>query len=336
MRAVVLEKFGPPEEALQLREVPDPAPGPGQAQVRLRAAALNHRDTFIRQKLYARIQLPAILGSDGAGEVVAVGEGVDPGLRGKRVLVIPCTGWGADERAQGKDFVILGMPEQGTLAELISRPADRFVEMPAHLDSAQGAALPLAGLTAYRALTARGGLQPGEHVLVTGIGGGVATMALLLAKALGAQVSATSGSEEKLARARALGAISAVSYKDPDWPKRLVAEAGRAPSLIIDGTGGPQVNQLIAAAASGARLVFYGATAGKPDALDMPRIFFKQLDLRGTTMGSDADFRALVELVARAKIEPLVDRVFPLAQAAQAMQRMDEAQQMGKIVLSID
>src|SRR5512143_3650232 len=133
MRAVVLEKFGPPEEALQLRELPDPAPGPGQAQVRVRAAAPNHRDTFIRQKLYSRIQLPAVLGSDGAGEVVAVGAGVDAGLVGKRVLLIPCGGWGSAERAQGKDFLILGMPEQGTLAELISRPADRLVEMPSHL-----------------------------------------------------------------------------------------------------------------------------------------------------------------------------------------------------------
>src|SRR5437867_12095965 len=132
MRAVVVEKFGSPEEALALRELPDPQPKAGEALVRLRAAALNHRDSYIPQKLYARIQLPAVLGSDGAGEVIKVGAGVDPSLVGRKVVITPCHDWGSDPRAQGKDFLILGMPDQGTFAEMIARPADQVAPMPEH------------------------------------------------------------------------------------------------------------------------------------------------------------------------------------------------------------
>jgi NADPH:quinone reductase-like Zn-dependent oxidoreductase len=335
MRAIVLTKFGSPEEALELRDVPDPQPKPGEALVRLRAAALNHRDSFIRQKLYAKIQLPAILGSDGAGEVVKVGEGVDAGLVGQKVVVSPAHDWGQDPKAQGKNFLILGMPDQGTFAELIARPAGELAPMPDHLSFNEAAALPLGGVTAYRALTTRGQLKRGEHVLVTGIGGGVATLALIFAKAMGAQVSVTSGSEDKLRRAKELGAIAGVSYKDADWPKKLAEQAGRLADLIIDATGGDQMNNLFNAAAPGARLVMYGATAGPSDGVAWPRLFFKQIDVRGTTMGTDAEFRDMLALVAREKLRPLVDQVFPLAQAAAAMRKMDEAKQMGKIVLEI-
>ncbi len=330
MRAAVLEAMHSP---LVLKEVPSPQAGPGQALVRLKAAALNHRDVFIQQGLYAKIKLPAILGSDGAGEVVKVGEGVDPALVGQRVVLVPCRGWGDDPRVSGRDFVILGMPDQGTFCEEIALPVERLVSMPAHLSWAEAAALPLGGLTAYRSLVPRGGLQAGEHVLVTGVGGGVAVLAMLLAKALGAKVSVTSGSEEKLARARELGAAVAVNYKDPEWGKKLVAQAGSAPSLIIDSAGGDSLNQLINLVAPAGRIVVYGGTNGKTDQLDLPRVFFKQIDLRGSTMGSDADFRAMIALVNQSKLKPVVDQVMPLAQAEQALRRMDGAQQMGKIVL---
>jgi len=333
MRAVVLDRFGPPGEALSLRELPDPVPGPGEALVRLRAAALNHRDSWIRQNLYARIKLPAVLGSDGAGEVVALGAGADARLAGARVVIAPCHGWGQDPKAQGRDFLILGMPEQGTLAELIAQPAQRLVPMPEHLTFAEAAALPVAGITAYRALVTRGQVQPGEHVLVTGIGGGVATLALIFARALGAKVSVTSGSEEKIEKARALGAVGGVSYRLPDWPKKLAELVGSPPDLVIDGTGGPGANALLNAAAPGGRIVFYGATAGLPPDLDLRRIFFKQLDVRGATMGTDEEFRAMIDLVARKQLRPVIDRVFPLAETASAMKRLDDGAQMGKVVL---
>ena len=332
MRAVLCERQGPPE-AMKLVELPDPVAGPGEAVVRLHACGLNPRDVWIRQGLYARIQLPCVLGSDGAGVVESVGAGVDAALGGKRAVLIPCEKWGPNPAVQGKDFLILGMPRQGTMAEKIAVPASMIVELPAHVSFEDAAALPVAGLTAYRALVTRGGLSKGEHVLVTGIGGGVATLALLFAKALGAEVSVSSGSEEKLAKAKGLGAVAAASYHAKGWEKDLVTQAGRPPSLIIDGAGGDGLNALIGAAAPAARIVLYGATRLSPSRLDMAKIFFKQLDIRGTTMGTDEEFHAMLALVAKHRLKPVVDRIFPLAQAVEAVRLLEESGQMGKILL---
>lgn len=332
MRAVVCERQGPPEE-MKLVELPDPVPGPGDAVVRLHYCGLNHRDVWIRQGLYARIQLPCVLGSDGAGVVESVGPGVDPRLKGKRAVIIPCEKWGPDAGAQGKDFLILGMPRQGTMAEKIAIPASMVVELPEPISFEEAAALPVAGITAWRALVTRGGLKRGEHVLVTGIGGGVATLALLFAQALGARVSVTSGSDEKLAKAKELGAIAGVNYKGKGWEKDLVAQAGSAPSLVIDSAGGDGLNNLIAAVAPAGRIVMYGATRLSPSKLDMAKIFFKQIDLRGTTMGTDDEFRAMVKLVAEHRLRPVIDKVFPLSQAVAANRLLEESGQMGKILL---
>jgi zinc-binding alcohol dehydrogenase/oxidoreductase len=332
MRAVVCERQGPPEE-MKLVELPDPVPGPGDAVVRLHYCGLNHRDVWIRQGLYARIQLPCVLGSDGAGVVESVGPGVDPRLKGKRAVIIPCEKWGPDAGAQGKDFLILGMPRQGTMAEKIAIPASMVVELPEPISFEDAAALPVAGITAWRALVTRGGLKRGEHVLVTGIGGGVATLALLFAQALGARVSVTSGSDEKLAKAKELGAIAGVNYKGKGWEKDLVAQAGSAPSLVIDSAGGDGLNNLIAAVAPAGRIVMYGATRLSPSKLDMAKIFFKQIDLRGTTMGTDDEFRAMVKLVAEHRLRPVIDKVFPLSQAVAANRLLEESGQMGKILL---
>lgn len=333
MRAIRLEKQGGPEE-LKLVDLPDPVAGPGEAVVRLHAAGLNHRELFIRQGLYPRIKLPCVLGSDGAGVVESVGAGVDAKWIGKRAVVVPFEGWGADPKVQGKDFFILGMPRQGTLAERIAVPVSMIAELPAHLSFEEGACFGVAGITAYRAVVTRGELKSGEHVLITGIGGGVATIALLFAKALGAQVSVTSSSDEKLARARALGAVVAVSYKAKGWEKQLVGEAGSPPSLIIDGAVGDDFNALIAAAAPAARIVIYGATRGRPKDFDVQRLFFKQLDVRGSTMGNDAEFHAMLALIDRARIKPVIDRVFPLAQVAEADKLLESGAQFGKIVVS--
>src|SRR6202022_2856236 len=197
MRAIVLQQKGTPAD-LKLEELPDPTPPDGGAVVRLHAAALNHRDVWIMKGQYARIRLPCVLGSDGAG-VVESG-----------------AGGGAHPRAQGPDFLILGMPEQGTMAERIAMPLSRLQPIPEHLSFEEAAALPLGGLTAYRALVSRGDLLADDHVLVTGIGVGGGTLALLIARALGADVSVTSGSAEKLARAKELGAMFGISYKTPD------------------------------------------------------------------------------------------------------------------------
>jgi NADPH:quinone reductase-like Zn-dependent oxidoreductase len=332
MRAVRLHQIGGPEN-LKLDELPDPQPPAGGAVVRIEAAALNHRDVFIRQGLYAKIQLPAILGADGAGIVESVASGVDPSWVGKKVVIVPFDAWGDDPRIQGKDFLIRGMPRPGTFAEKIALPLDRIAPMPEHLSFPEAAALPLGGLTAYRALVTRGEVKKGDHVLVTGIGGGVATIAMLLAQALGAQVSVTSGSEEKLVRAKSLGAIAAVSYKQKGWEKELAKQAGRAPDVIIDSAGGPDFNALVLAVAPAGRIVTYGATRGPAEKIELTRVFFKQIDIRGSTMGTDAEFHDMLKLVAREKVKPLVDRVIPLSRYAEADQLMEKAEQMGKIVV---
>ncbi len=329
MRAVRCERQGRPDEALKLVDLPDPVAGPGEAVVRLHFAGLNHRDVWIQQGLYARIQLPAVLGSDGAGVV----ESGPAELVGKRAVIIPCEKWGPDPAVQGKDFLILGMPRQGTMAEKIAVPASMVVPLPDSVSFEDAAALPVAGITAYRALVTRGGLKPGEHVLVTGIGGGVATLAMLFAQALGAQVSVTSGSDEKLAKAREMGAIATANYKVKAWEKDLVAQAKRPPSLIIDGAGGDGLNALIAAAAPAARIVLYGATRRSPSSLDMAKIFFKQVDIRGTTMGTDDEFKAMLALVAKHRIKPVIDRVMKLDEAVEACKLLAESAQMGKILL---
>jgi zinc-binding alcohol dehydrogenase/oxidoreductase len=330
MRAVMCERQGPPEE-MKLVDLPDPVAGPGEVIVRLHTCGLNHRDVWIRQGLYARIRLPCVLGSDGAGVVES---SADPAwVVGKRVVLNPCEKWGADPAVQSKEFSILGMPRQGTMAQKIAVPASMLMEMPAGMSFNDAAALPVAGLTAYRALVTRGGIKGGEHVLVTGIGGGVATQAMLFAQALGAKVSVTSGSEEKLARARAMGAIAAVSYRVDGWEKELVKQAGSPPSLIIDGAGGDGINLLIAAAAPAARIVLYGATRRSPGSLDMAKIFFKQIDLKGTTMGTDDEFRAMIDLAGRKSIKPVIDKVFPLEQAVEANRLLEASEQMGKILL---
>ncbi|MFL5391125.1 MAG: zinc-binding dehydrogenase [Myxococcales bacterium] len=332
MRAVRLHQIGGPEN-LKIDELPDPEPPPGGAVVRIEAAALNHRDVFIRQGLYPKIQLPAILGADGAGTVESVAPGGDRSWVGKKVVIVPFDSWGDDPRVPGKDFLIRGMPRPGTFAEKIALPLDRLAPMPEHLSFPEAAALPLGGLTAYRALVTRGELKKGDHVLVTGIGGGVATIAMLLAQALGAQVSVTSGSEEKLARAKSMGAIAAVSYKQKGWDKELLKQAGRPPEVVIDSAGGPDFNALVAVVASAGRIVTYGSTRGPAEKVEMPRIFFKQIDIRGSTMGNDAEFHQMLALVSRGNIKPLVDRVVPLSRYPEADQLMEKGEQMGKIVV---
>ncbi len=335
MKAIVLRELGAAEN-LKLEEVPDPQPGAGEAVVRLRAAALNHRDVFIWQKLYPNTKLPAILGSDGAGVVAAVGEGADQSLVGQEVVIEPGLEWGPDEHTQGRNYRILGMPEDGTYAEMIKVPAVNLHPNPAHLTSEEAAALPLAGLTAYRSVASRAQVKAGETVLVTGIGGGVAVFAMQIAKRLGARVFVTSSSDEKLARAQALGAEGVVNYKNADWGKEIVELTGGGPNVVIDSAGGGSLETAVKIIKPGGRIVFYGATTGLAKNLDLYRCFFKQLTIMGSTMGSPREFAAFLKLYGEAKLHPAIDQVFPLAEAAAAHRRMAEAGQFGKIVLKIE
>ncbi|UOQ77999.1 zinc-binding dehydrogenase [Hymenobacter sp. 5516J-16] len=332
MQALVLEGIGQP---VTLQEVPTPQPGPGQVQVQLHAAALNHRDVWIQKGQYAGLKFPIILGSDGAGTVSALGEGVDASLLGQPVVINPGQHWGNNPAAQGRDFQILGLPQDGTFAEFVCVAAEQVQAKPAHLSFEQAAALPLGGVTAYRAVFTRAGLQPGERVLISGVGGGVALLALQMAVASGADVWVTSGSEEKIAKAVALGAKGGISYNAEKWPATLSKQAGGGFDVIVDSAAGPGFNDLIDAAVPGGRLVFYGATQGDIPEVAARKIFWKQLSVLGSTMGTAQDFSAMVRLFEQHAIVPVVDETFPLAEGEQALRRMAEGLQFGKLVLNI-
>lgn len=330
MKALVLSAV---KEAVQLQEFPTPQPARGQVLVRLEAAALNHRDVYIQQGLYPSIQTPVILGSDGAGTVVALGEGVDPNWQDQAVVLLPGFGW-EDEPVQPQDYHILGMPTNGCFAEYIAINAQQLFPKPAHLSFEQAAALPLAGLTAYRALFTKGGCQAGDRVLISGIGGGVALWACQLALAQGAEVYVTSGSPKKIEEAIALGAQGGVNYKDADWHKQLKAQVKAGFDVIIDSAGGDGFRHFLDLAAPAARIVFYGGTRGT-FSVSPQKVFWKQLSLLGSTMGSRQEFEQLLEFVNQHHIEPVVDSVWPLAKGSEALAHMDAGAQLGKIVLRL-
>ena len=330
MKAAVFSEIGKP---LVVQQVPDLVAAPGQAVVRLKAAALNHRDLWMQLGLYPSIQVPITLGSDGAGIVSSVGTKSDQSWVGREVIINPAIAWGDDPRAQGPDFRILGLPDNGTFAEQVSIPVANLAPKPPHLTWEQAAALPLAGLTAWRALFTRALLKAGERVLVTGVGGGAALFALQFAVAAGAEVWVTSGSPEKIARAQSLGARGGVNYRDAGWAESLQKQAGRF-DVIVDSAGGDGFAKLIELTAPGGRLVFFGATTGNPKALDLRKCFFRQINLLGTTMGSPADFAGMTAFVTTHRMVPIVDRVFPLAEAEAALRHMEAGAQFGKLVLT--
>jgi zinc-binding alcohol dehydrogenase/oxidoreductase len=319
---------------LGLASVAAPVPGAGEALVSLRAAALNHRDVWIKLGQYAGLKFPCIPGSDGAGVVAAVGPGADPAWVGREVIINPAFGWGSDQRVQGAQFSILGLPRDGTLAEQVAVPALQLSPRPAHLSWEEAAALPLAGLTAYRSLFSRAQLRPGERVLFSGIGGGVALTGLQLAVAAGAEAWVTSSSADKIARAVALGAKGGFLYSRPGW----AAEAAKAPGpfdVIMDSAGGEGFGHLIDLAAPGGRVVFFGATRGNVPDVALRKIFWRQISLLGSTMGSAEDWAALTEFVGRHRVKPVVETIFPFARAPEAFDLMERGGQFGKIVIRI-
>lgn len=316
-------------------ELPAPVPAPGEALVTLKAAALNHRDLWIKLGQYAGLKYPARPGSDGAGVVTALGAGVDTAWLGREVVINPSFDWGASEAAQGPDFTILGLPRAGTLAEQIAVPVAQLAAKPAHLSWVEAAALPLAGLTAYRGLLARAQLRAGEKVLISGIGGGVALFALQFAVAQGAEVWVTSSSSDKIARAVALGARGGFDYTQAGWAAAVPAQVQGGFDVIVDSAGGPGFEHLIDVAAPGGRIVFFGATRGNPAVLPMRKVFWRNLSLLGTTMGSPADWHAMTAFVALHRIVPVVSDTFPLGRVGEAFDLMERGGQFGKIAITI-
>jgi zinc-binding alcohol dehydrogenase/oxidoreductase len=333
MKAIILREVGGPEN-LRFEEVPTPNPKAGEVLVKLKFAALNRRDVFITKGMYPGMKLPSILGADGAGYVADVGDHVQNIEVGKEVVIDSGIGWGSDNRKSNPDFYILGMPVDGTYAQYVVVPAENIYPKPKHLTWEEAAAIPLAGVTGYRALVTRGQVQEGETVLIPGIGSGVALFVLQMAVAKGAKVYVTSSSDEKIERAKQLGAVGGVNYRSPDWVKQLRTMFGAA-DLVVDGVGGPGFNQLLNLTAEGGRIVSYGATNGPVPEFLLPRIFLKNIDLRGTKMGSPEQFAEMLSMFEQYQIHPVIDSCFPLENAKEAQLHMDQGKGFGKITLEI-
>jgi len=318
MLAVRIHEDGGPE-VLQLEEAPDPVAGPGEVLVRLRASALNHLDVWIRKGLPS-VPKPRILGADGAGIRVDTGE---------RVVINP----GIEA---GKTIHVIGEHGDGTNAQLISVPATNVYPIPDDLSFEEAAAFPLVFETAYRMLVTRAGLQPGEWVLLWGIGSGVSTAGLAIARALGARTIVTSSSDAKLARARELGADVGVNHATDDVSAAVKeATEGHGADVVVEHVGEATWKKSLDAAAYGGRIAVCGATTGPNPPAALHRIWWKQLSILGSTMGRKDDFEGAYRLIAEGRARPVVDEVVPLAEIRAAHARLEAGEQIGKIVLTV-
>jgi zinc-binding alcohol dehydrogenase/oxidoreductase len=325
MKAIRIYEDGGPD-VLRYEDVPDPAPQPGEVLIGLRAASLNHLDVWVRQGRPS-VPKPRILGADGAGIVEALGEGVDGFRRGDPVLINPGL-------AHGSRIVVLGEHTDGTHAELVAVPASNVYRLPDGLGFEEAAAFPLVFLTAYRMLVTKARVAEGEWVLVWGAGGGVGTAAFTLAKALGARTVVTSSSAEKLERLRELGADAALETS-ADVPAEVRELTGGGADVVIEHVGEATWQSSLQAARFGGRVVVCGATSGPNPRASLHRVWWKELTIYGSTMGTKEDFEGAYELVASGRARPIVDRVFPLAEARAAHEHLEAGRQLGKVVLSI-
>jgi len=330
MKALLLSGPG----VIELKEVPVPQPNAGQALVKIKATSLNRRDDWIREGKYPNIRYGVIMGSDGSGVVEAVGSEEDQPWIGQEVVINPNNDWGPDPEAQSGKYTILGMPVHGTFSEYTLVSVNRLHHKPFHLDFLQAAALPMGGLTAFRALFRKGELKSGQNVLISGFGGGVAQFAFLFAQAVGANVYVTSGSSDKIEKALKLGAKGAYNYKkEATYPDLWKTKGGF--DLVIDSAGGDQINNFIKILKPKGRIVFYGATNGLPAKLDLYRMFWNQLSLLGTTMGNDNEFSEMLSFVSKHQIRPLIDSIRPFEKIVESFPDITRPNKVGKIVFKV-
>ncbi|MBV8396351.1 MAG: zinc-binding dehydrogenase [Actinobacteria bacterium] len=318
MKAIRIHEDGGPD-VLRYEDAPDPEPGPDEVVVELRAASLNHLDVWIRQGKPS-VPKPRILGADGAGFLAGTKERVviNPGL------------------AHDGHVTVLGEHRDGTHAQLVAVPRTAVHPLPDHVSFEDAAAFPLVFETAYRMLVTKARLQGDEWVLVWGIGSGVATAALAIAKALGARVVVTSSSDEKLERARGLGADETLNHERDDVPARVREITAGGADVVVEHVGEATWARSLASAREGGRIVVCGATSGPNPPASLHRVWWRELEIHGSTMGTEADFRGAFELVVAGRALPAVDTVFPLEEARAAHERLERGGQFGKIVFRIE
>jgi NADPH:quinone reductase-like Zn-dependent oxidoreductase len=319
---------------LRVEEFKKPKPVKDQVLIRMKYAGLNHRDLWLMQEQTQNFPEGIILGSDGSGIIEDVGEDADTLLVGTEVVINPSLDWGNNPLVQGDSFRILGFPDHGTFAEYLVISRKYVFEKPEHLSFEESAAVPLSALTAYRALFTKARLRAKDKVLVTGIGGGAALWALQFAVAYQGRVYVTSGADEKLSKAKKLGALGGFNYKDPEWAQKAKDETGGF-DIIIDSAGGNQFLKLIELGLPGARIVNFGRTAGNITDISTRLLYWKQISILGTTMGTRDEFLSMLEFLESRNLKPVIDNTFPLGDIASAFTRLETGGQFGKIILEI-
>ena len=344
MKAAIFRSHGGPEVLEYVTDFGEPVLGPGDVKVRVRASALNHLDLFVRQGIPTlKLPLPHILGSDVAGEVAAVGDDVADLEAGERVAVNPSLSCGECEYCvRGDDplcvdFKILGEHVNGGYAEYVVVPARNVARLPTDFPFETAAAAPLVYQTAWRMLVSRAQVKPGEDVLILGAGSGVSTAAIQIAKLAGCTVFTTSSSDEKLRRAKEIGADILVNYKEVPWSKAVWELTGkRGVDVVVDHVGAATFKDSIRSLRKGGRLVTPGATTGVLTELDLRYVFWRQLTIMGSTMGSQKEFEDVMKLVFMGRLRPVVDKVFPLEEARKAHEYLERGEQFGKVVIRVD
>ncbi len=343
MKALYFNEHGGPE-VMQYGDVPDPTPGPGEALVRVKAVALNHLDLWVRQGWPGlNLPKPHIGGSDVAGLVAGYGEGATGPAIGTRVVIDPGVVTGEDEWTQrGEESVsphyhILGESVRGGCAEYVTVPARNLLPIPEGFDFPEAAAPILVGLTAWRMLVKRAQVKPGESVAIVGAGGGVNSIAIQIAKHLGATVYAITSTPEKMRKAAQLGADVVINYREEDWSKKLYQLTGkRGVDVVVDNVGQATLPLSMRAVARGGRIVIVGNTSGPQAQLDIRLIFGKQISLIGSTMGSHQDFLDVMALVWSGQLRPVIDRLMSLAEGRAAHELLAAGQQFGKVILQVE
>lgn len=335
MRAYTLPQFG--LEHLKLEEADPPRPGLGEVLIDIRAFSLNFRDLMVIKGLYnPRLKLPAVPISDGAGVVSAVGEGVTRVRVGDEVVSHFVSGWIDGPFKAEYAGTTLGLPMPGLAAEQVVLPADAIVPIPTGYDFKQSATLPIAALTAWSALVTEGNLQPGQTVLTLGTGG-VSIFALQLAKATGATVIITSSSDEKIAKARELGADHGVNYRtNPDWHKEVLKLTdGLGADVTVETGGAGTLNNSMKATRAGGVIAMLGALTGLQGGVDLSLVLMKRLRIHGVLVDSRAAFEDMNRFIEQRSIQPVIDRVFPFENFPDALRLMESAAHFGKIVVKI-
>lgn len=320
MKSFVIQQIG----QLPIRvEKSIPEVSENEILLKLSASALNHRDLWITKGLYPNILLGATMGADGCGH----------DTNGNEYIINPGLAWGSNEAYQSAEFRVLGVPDDGTFADYIAIDKKYVFPKPNHLDTLQAAALPLAGVTAFRALFKRAHLKSEDKVLISGVGGGVALTAMQFAIAHGCEVYVTSSADDKIEKAVNLGAKKGYNYKDPEWTKKIVSDIGGI-DVIVDSAAGSGFQQLVKICKPGARITFYGGSQGKIDGLNPQVLFWKQISILGSTMGSDHDFLEMLQFVDHHQIVPFIHDVLPLDEIEKGFQLIEQSSQFGKIVFS--